>query len=89
MKTQFTTEKKKANLIGTCTAEPLTSFKKDRYLETQFYIHLKDGRTLKVYAFNRTAAAALANIKEQQHLIIFGNFIASDSFRMTSFKKLS
>ena len=89
MKTQITTEKKIANLLGTCTAAPLTTFKKDCYLETQFFINTADGRTIRVYSFNRTAAAALQNIQENQRLVIFGNFIASDAFKMSSFKKIT
>lgn len=89
MKTQNATEKKLANLVGTCSAAPIVNFKKDRYLESQFYITLKDGRCIRVYSFNRTAAAAVKVIQENSKLVAFGQFIASDVFRMVSFKQIN
>ena len=89
MKTQITPEKKIANVLGTCIGEPLTTYSKGSYLEMQFFITTTDGRTIRVYGFNRTAAAALKNIQEQQRYILFGKFIASDCFKMSSFKNIT
>jgi general stress protein 26 len=89
MTTQNSTEKKIAHVLGTCSGAPLTTAKNKGYLETQFFINTKDGRTIKVYSFNKTAAAVMHKVEERQELIIFGKFIASDAFKLTGFKDIT
>lgn len=86
MKTDST--KKLANMIAIVTAQPIQTAEHKNYREAQMYVELKDGRTLKVYSFNKVALAAIGTITERARLVIFGNFIASDAFRMTSFKAI-
>jgi hypothetical protein len=88
MKTQTESKTKLTNLIATVTAAPNQSAKHGSYTEMQMYVQLNDGRTVKIYSFNQVATAAISTIAERSKLVIFGKFIASDAFRMTSWKAI-
>lgn len=88
MKTQNSETVKISNLIAQVTAAPLQTAQHGAFTEAQMFIQLNDGRTLKVYSFNKVAHAAVSTITEQSKLVIFGKFIASDAFRMTSWKSI-
>lgn len=86
METQNTPAKKMSYIAATTTVAPAISRQTEKYFEVTLPLQLNNGRTVKVYAFNKVAAAAINNIKENSSVVVFGKFLASDAFKMTGFK---
>lgn len=80
------TTKKFKNLEGKCTAAPMISKETEVYREAQFFIETKHGKTIKIYAMQKAVDKAMNGIVEGQYVKMSGLFLASDAYRMTSFK---
>ena len=86
METKTTPAKKMSFIAATTTVAPTVSQQTEKYYEVTLPLQLKNGRNVKVYAFNKVAAAAINNIKENLEVVVFGKFVASDVFKMSGFK---